>query len=119
MAQETKESLDQALALIRSEYDGRLIICYHPSVEITNEGLKIKYQATTPDFASLCEKNKIEFVDVSEAFLDAYQKNFAVPYGFSNTTMGTGHLSREGHQIIADVLFDVLTSQNPILEAQQ
>jgi len=104
-----EESLHTALSLIRSQYAGRLIIMYHPTVSLTADGtLEIDVQETTPMFRTACEANDILFVDVSEAFLAAYDVEYAVPYGFSNTTMGTGHLSADGHRVIAEELYKVL-----------
>lgn len=104
-----EESLHAALALIRSQYDGMLVILYHPTVSLTENGeMEIDVQETTSMFRTACEANDILFVDVSEAFLEAYEKEYAVPYGFSNTTMGTGHLSADGHRVIAEELYNVL-----------
>ncbi len=111
MAEHYNKSLDAALSLIRTEYDGELIICYHPSVSISNEGLAIKYEDTTPTFQSLCEKNGITFVDTSEAFINAYNEDYSVPYGFWNTKMGSGHLSKAGHRVIAEELYRTIEGQ--------
>lgn len=107
-----EESLNKALELIRSQYAGKLVIMYHPMVSLTENGvLEITEQETTPMFRAACEANNILFVDVSEAFLQAYEEDYAVPYGFSNTTMGTGHLSADGHRVIAEELYKVLKEE--------
>lgn len=109
MLEKYRQALDDALALIRSEYDGNLIICYHPTVAISNDGLGINYAKTTPIFQEVCEKNNIIFVDTSEAFLKAYKEDYSVPYGFWNTSMGSGHLNVNGHRIIAQELYKILS----------
>lgn len=107
-----EESLNGALELIRSQYAGRLVIMYHPTVSLTEDGeMEITVQETTAMFRAACEANDILFVDVSEAFLEAYEESYAVPYGFSNTTMGTGHLSEDGHRVIAEELYKVLKEE--------
>lgn len=113
------ENLDAVLALIRSEYDGRLIICYHPNVKITNDGMSVVYEKTTPGFSVLCQKNNIEFVDMSDAFLNAYEEDFSVPYGFNNITIGTGHISRDGHRVIAEELLNVLNIPSYVQEVRK
>lgn len=110
--EEMKSVLDESMKLIRSQYNGRLIICYHPAVEIKNDGLEVVHSETTPMFRELCEKNNIEFVDVSDAFLSAYAEDYSIPYGFWNTTMGQGHFSVEGHRVMAQELFKVLESKD-------
>lgn len=107
-----EESVNAALALLRSQFAGKLVIMYHPTVSLAKDGtLEIDVQDTTSMFRTACEANDILFVDVSEAFLEAYKAEYAVPYGFSNTTMGTGHLSADGHRVIAEELYKVLKEE--------
>lgn len=106
---EQEECLLEALALIRSQFDGQLVILYHPKVTLSKEGnLVITQQETTSMFAAACEVNNIVFVDVSDAFLDAYESDYSVPYGFSNTIMASGHLNVDGHRVIAEELYRIL-----------
>ena len=50
-------------------------------------------------------KNDIVFVDTGDAFLKAYENDYSVPYGFSNTTIGNGHLNQTGHRIVAEEFY--------------
>lgn len=103
-------AMNEALGLIRSEFDGNLLVLYHPPVQIERDGtMSLVESETYCIFAQLCQKNGIVFVDMSEPFVNAYEKEYAVPYGFVNTSFGKGHISVAGHQIIADELFRVLT----------
>ena len=103
--------VDQALGLIHSEFDGRLIILYHPNVKIEADGtMEVIKSDTCELFAGLCEKNGIEFVDMTDPFLKEYEDNYGVPYGFSDTSMGSGHLNATGHRLIAQALYGVLAS---------
>ena len=107
-----REAMRKCLALIRSEYKGDLIILYHPYVNIVdNEGLVINGEKGTPIFAELCEENGIRFVDMSQPFLAAYEKDNTVPCGFGNTTMGKGHFNKAGHKIVAEELYKVLSGE--------
>ena len=109
---EQKQSLIEALALIRSQFDGQLVIMYHPMVSLAETGeLVITEQETTAMFEAACLENNILFVDMSEAFLRAYKEDYSVPYGFFNTTMATGHLSADGHRVIAEELYKVLKEE--------
>lgn len=109
---EQEQSLMKALALIRSQFDGKLIIMYHPMVSLEGTGeLVITEQKTTEMFAAACAANNILFVDMSDAFLTAYEEDYSVPYGFFNTTMATGHLSADGHRVIAEELYKVLKEE--------
>ncbi|MEL4106690.1 SGNH/GDSL hydrolase family protein [Oscillospiraceae bacterium WX1] len=88
----------------------KLIILYHPEISFKNDGsLQIM---TNTDYLQLfskaCSENGVVFIDMSDKFLSEYQSQQLVPYGFSNTAVGVGHLNRDGHRMIADVLFQVI-----------
>lgn len=101
------EELDKALALIRSEYDGNIIILYHPDVGIEKTGeMSILYDSSYNKLEQCCLRNGIELCDSGEAFLAAYRFDYSVPYGFWNTQMGVGHLNYKGHDVIAKLLYE-------------
>lgn len=113
----TKEAyllaLEPALAHLKESYDKEIIIYFHPFVEITDSGELITDSSVTIDwFAESCEKYGITFIDATGAFLQSYENNHIVPYGFSNTSPGTGHLNKEGHLISTRLLLDALMTQN-------
>lgn len=66
----------------------------------------------TPDsydcFVEGCEANDILFLDMGDAFLKEYEASYEVPYGFSNTSPGTGHLNRIGHRLVAEELYKMI-----------
>ena len=57
------------------------------------------------DFKQACENNGILLLDASDAFLRAYDENYAMPYGFQNTTMASGHLNTLGHRLLAEEFY--------------
>ena len=97
------EALNQALALLRSEYDKPIILLYHAGVSILPDGTNSinRDMQYYDDYRAACEANDIVFVDTADAFLAAYQADFSLPYGFFNTTMQGGHLNALGHKIVA------------------
>lgn len=100
------KSLNNALKLIRSEYDGRIIILYHPDVFIDKNGaMRTTVDDGYDELTVYCKDNDIEVCDVTDAFIDQYAIDHSVPYGFANTSMGQGHLNKIGHRIIADKLY--------------
>lgn len=113
----TKEAyllaLEPALAHLKELYNKEIIIYFHPFAEIQKNGeLATDTSVTIEWFAESCQKYGITFIDASDAFADAYKKDYIVPYGFSNTTPGTGHLNKEGHQISAGLLLDALKAED-------
>ena len=98
--------LDSIFAEKRNTFDGDIIIVYHPSITLKDDGLEILKDERLEDFKGVCIKNDIEFMDLSEEFSDLYYTQNSLPYGFNNTVLGRGHLNKNGHRAIADKLID-------------
>ena len=103
------ELISSTAELIRKNYNGNIIILYHPSMSI-NEDSTINWEKddTYEAFRSAIEDNDIIFLDMEDAFQEAYEKAHVVPYGFNNTSPGEGHLNRHGHKLIAEGLYDIM-----------
>lgn len=102
-------AMDAAVALLRSQFDGRLVVFYHPEVTLLEDGsMAILPDEKAAPLAAACRKSGVEFVDASEAFLKAYEESYSVPCGFSDTAIASGHLNEAGHQICAEVLLAAL-----------
>lgn len=43
-----------------------------------------------------------------DTYAREYKEKLVLPYGFSNTKPGYGHLNEAGHQMVADVLYPLL-----------
>lgn len=89
----------------------KLIIIYHPEISFSDDGaLQI---ITNTDylklFSNACSANGVIFVDMSSKFLSEYQSRRIIPYGFSNTAVGVGHLNKDGHRMVAEMLYQALT----------
>ena len=103
-----EETLKRALLELRQRFAGEILILYHPAVSLSDGGMAIAEEETTPAFRAACREAGVTFVDTSDAFLAAYEKAYLVPYGFFNTTMGSGHLNAHGHMLCAEVLLPLL-----------
>ena len=55
-----------------------------------------------------CQENDICFINMKQDFLEEYLYSNSLPYGFYNTEMGSGHLNKTGHRIIAKRLLEEL-----------
>lgn len=104
---EYSKVINKALAQIRSEYDKPIVFIYHPNVIIEKNGdISLDYSKTWEIFKTACFRNNIDVIDTGEDFLKYYHENKKVPYGFMNTTLGTGHLNADGHSIIANEIIE-------------
>lgn len=103
------ESLNDVFSLMTTIYDGEIIILFHPGVSIQEDGsLKIVDKETNDIFRNVCADYDVKFVDMSDKFMQTYEENHELPYGFSNTSIGSGHFSVAGHRMIAEELMDYL-----------
>ena len=88
----------------------KIIIAYHPSVSLNTDGT-LKINSNPEDvkqFSDLCSQNGIYFLDVGERFLKEYEKNYTLPYGFTNTSVGTGHMNKYGHKMFAEEIYKLM-----------
>lgn len=103
------DALDSLMAFIRNRTDKQIIILYHPAVSIEPDGsMKLMSNGAEPYYKEICAKYDIDFVDMSDAYMKAFKEDHIVPYGFANTTMGTGHTNREAHRMMAEELYKVI-----------
>lgn len=103
------KAINEALSLIRSEYDKPILFIYHPGTIIEEDGnISLKYSKTWDVFKNACSKNGIDYIDSGNDFIEYYNEYKQLPYGFANTTLGSGHLNNVGHRIIADEIIEYL-----------
>lgn len=99
--------LDKVLEMVAAECEAQgvqPIIVYNNTVHINEDG-----SAYTPTdgeklnvFAELCEEKGIRFIDLCPRFLEVYETEHLLPYGFSNTSPGGGHINKVGQRIFAE-----------------
>ena len=102
-------ALDDLMKYLRSRTDKEIIILYHPAISLEADGsMKILTNHAEPYYKDICAKNDIVFVDMTDRFVKEYEENHIIPYGFSNTTPGDGHINSAAHKMIAEELARVI-----------
>lgn len=94
--------------------DCKLIIIYHPSTVLDNNG-NLLLQTSNADllsFKNTCAKYSIEFVDISKQVIDLYNRQHRLIHGFENTAVGSGHLNRYGHLLLAEQLASIIKEES-------
>lgn len=88
----------------------QLIILHHPHLLLNQDGSASvegdEEQAAI--FADLCRKNNILFLDMTNIFLQRYEKDHILPHGFFNSSIGTGHLNKYGHEMVANAVYELM-----------
>ena len=89
-----------------------IIIFHHPSYTLQPDG-NIKNNTDKrylEIFEKACKKNNIIFIDTDQDFQELYKTKHILPYGFINTKVGSGHLNKYGHEVIAKRLAKEITN---------
>lgn len=89
----------------------KLVIIYKPDLVLNRDGSIANQELNEKEklFKDLCEAHGIGLIDMYEPFTEYYQATYCLPNGFSNTKVGTGHLNRHGHLVIAQELSEYIT----------
>ena len=85
----------------------RVIVLYHPGITVREDAtiqLNRDLEAVQ-QFRRLCTEHGITLLDMSERFVQEYEASRILPYGFTNSSVGNGHLNKYGHGMIADELY--------------
>ncbi|MCR5673106.1 MAG: hypothetical protein K6F87_05265 [Lachnospiraceae bacterium] len=102
-------ALDDLMKYLRNSTDQQIVILYHPAISLEEDGsMKILTNNAEGYYKKVCADNDIIFVDMTERFLQAYEEEHIIPYGFNNTAPGEGHINRQAHKMIAEELAEVL-----------
>lgn len=91
-------------------YQCQPLIYYIPSVSIGEDGT-ISHAATNDTrqlYQDLCQEKGILFADLTESIDKAYLEDHIIASGFSNTTIGYGHLNSKGHEILCDEIYRII-----------
>lgn len=103
--------LDSFLKVLSNEgeCEAKLMIVYHPE-SVIGEDAELQYTDgnNLKIFQKACEKNDILFVNMADDFDQLYHEKHVLAHGFINTAVGTGHLNKYGHQIIAERIVKVI-----------
>lgn len=104
-----EEMLDEILKYLKQNYDREIVILELPSISLNNEGqLEISCGIRQEIFKEVCENNNVTYVNMQDTYIREYEESNILPYGFSNTNPGYGHLNESGHRMVAETLYPFL-----------
>lgn len=86
------------------------IVVYCPGIALRADG---RAEADTDpemlaSFSALCEERGVLLLDLTQALSSSVERDQVLPYGFSNTAPGMGHLNRVGHRIFAESVYALI-----------
>lgn len=100
-------ALEQMLEIVAAEcaeHQVQPIIVYNNSLFLHEDGSAYTNTDMTKleNFRHICQDKGIVFIDICPRFLEVYDSEHKLPYGFSNTSPGSGHINKVGHRIFAE-----------------
>lgn len=96
-----------------SKSGAQLIIMYHPHLKLNQDGSAsaITNVELNDFFANACKRNNVIFLNMSDFFVKYYEEYYILPHGFSNSSIGSGHLNKHGHKVIANAVYQVIKEE--------
>lgn len=87
-----------------------LVVLKHSPIALDtdNKAYAINSAEAVDQFKKSCEANGIRFLCTDEVFCEHVNTHAELPYGFSNSRPGIGHLNEVGHRLIAQQLYSEL-----------
>lgn len=101
------EKLFSYLSEIEKKYGTQIIICYHPTEKLMEDG-NIYFNSSDrylAAFESFADKYNISFVDMTSSFEQMYYEENHVAHGFCTGLLAKGHLNKYGHAAMAGELY--------------
>ncbi len=90
----------------------KTVLVYMPT--LTPDGQGQLHTDTRPDereiFERLAAENGLLFLDLTGTYTRAAEEDGRLPFGFSNTAPGQGHVNRLGHRLFAEAVYALIGS---------
>jgi hypothetical protein len=88
----------------------QLIIVYDPVVYVDENG--VGYTDTQSGdleaMESACAESGAWLIDLTDSYLEGYNTQHKLPYGFANTSPGNGHMNSWGHKLFAQAVYEAV-----------
>ncbi len=101
------------LGKLSRQTNNKIIFVYLPQVPALNNG-KIVFQDSdsqlASEFARICAFHGMSFINMEKRFCDYFRNTYDFPRGFYNSNPYTGHLNKDGNEIVADEIVKFLSS---------
>lgn len=117
-----EEMIDWQINKLKEAYGPKFIFIYISSNPAIVKGKIVatedKETLETKKIIELdCKKYGVPFIDTTDDFNKFYYEKEKMPRGFNNNEPGAGHLNKDGHEIVADKLYNYLKNINLESEA--
>ena len=100
------DELFSYLKQLEDQYGTQVIICYHPTEQLLEDGtVYFENGESLSMFSGFAQKYNISFIDMTAHFENMYYEEHHVAHGFCTGKLASGHLNKYGHAAMADELY--------------
>lgn len=107
------EQILQYIARTADDYGCQAVIYFIPDMSVEEDG-RLAFgveESARGQFGEFCREQGILFIDMTEQIAAAYETEHRLASGFSNTTVGYGHLNAYGHALLADAIYEAVKAE--------
>jgi hypothetical protein len=98
-----------ALRALRAAYGERLLVVYVPEIDVSATAAPNRAETV---LLSACREAAIDCLSMRQAMLAERDGAHHLSQGFSNTSLGRGHLNETGHRLVGEAIWSFIDSQN-------
>jgi hypothetical protein len=91
----------------------RFVLLYLPSIRYFDRPVAPEDSAAGALYREVAVRHGIRIVDLTDVYLEEFRRTGQPCHGFSNTTIGTGHINARGHALAGTRLAEVLREELP------
>ena len=100
------ERLFDYLGKIEEDSGVQIVVAYHPFEIIDAEGdMYFLDEDIKKVFVKKAKEHGVDIVDLSDSFIDMYNKYHILPHGFITGKLGVGHINKYGHKAFAEAVY--------------
>lgn len=102
-----ESSVNNVFTMFQNEFSGNIVIInVGKEMNLDSSGNLISHQENEKEqlFDNIAKEYGIEYISMNNIFEEEYLSHKNMPYGYSNTSFGYGHLNKYGHQLVAQKL---------------
>lgn len=92
---------------LKAAYGDHLLIIYVPNIDLAANNEPDEGES---ELLEACSEMRVTCSSMREAMLDERDNNHRLARGFSNTTLGEGHLNEDGHRLVGSEIWRLVSS---------
>lgn len=105
---ETTAILEKTLRNIKTTVNIPVIIINLPYEELTSDGELTVSDDNNIIWKNACDEAGVTYIDMTDSWMQLFDNDKELAFGFSNTSPGSGHMNKAGHKAVGEKLYETL-----------